>query len=86
MSQNLPDCSESRFAHGRAWPAKMTFTIELRSVAYSSASRSFGSRSSRFFGLSGLVFRVMFVTSSPGTDCSGKRPSALSEEMALNGT
>src|SRR5690242_21429739 len=60
--------------------------MESRSVAYSSASRSFGSSSSRFLALSGFVLIVMLVTSDVGTDCTSKRESFLSELIALNGT
>src|SRR6476659_4215725 len=86
FNQNEPDSTESMFAHGFAYPAKMTFTIELRSVAYSSASRSCGFRSSRFLALSGFVLIVMFVTSDVGTDWTSKRESVFNELMALNGT
>ena len=45
-----------------------------------------GSSSSRFFGLRGLEFHVMFVVSAPGTSLTTMFGSFFSTSTVLNGT
>ena len=45
-----------------------------------------GSSSSRFSGLRGFEFQVMFVVSAPGTSLTTMLSSALRTSTALNGT
>ena len=60
--------------------------IRSRSTHMESAFFTCGSSSSRFFGLRGFEFQVMFVVSAPGTSLTTRLSSSLRTSIALNGT
>ena len=60
--------------------------IRSRSTHMESAFFTCGSRSSRFWGLRGFEFQVMFVVSAPGTLLTTMLSSSSSTWTALNGT